>query len=111
MQLLFSQRFQINRNLRACEQVNESLLAYEVGGTAVEPSLAESYEANEELTEWTFHLRSGVKFHDGSELDAQDVIASYTAEWDAASPLHTGRVGDFTYFSALFGGFKNAPAE
>jgi ABC-type transport system substrate-binding protein len=98
-------------SLRACEQVNESLLAYEVGGTAVVPALAESYEANEELTEWTFHLRSGVTFHDGSALDAQDVISSYEAQWDAASPLHTGRVGDFTYFSALFGAFKNAPTE
>jgi ABC-type transport system substrate-binding protein len=98
-------------SLRACEQVGESLLAYEVGGTAVQPSLAESYEASDDLMEWTFHLRSGVKFHDGSDLDAGDVVASYTAQLDAASPLHTGRVGDFTYFSALFGGFKNAPAE
>jgi ABC-type transport system substrate-binding protein len=98
-------------SLRACEQMHEGLLRYEVGGTAVEPALAESYEVNEELTEWTFKLRAGVKFHDGSELDAQDVIASYEAQWDAASPLHTGRVGDFAYFSALFGGFKNAPPE
>jgi ABC-type transport system substrate-binding protein len=96
-------------SLRACEQVNESLLAYEIGGTAVVPSLAESYEANADLTEWTFKLRSGVTFHDGSAFDAQDVVASYTAVWDAASPLHVGRVGDFAYFSALFGAFKNAP--
>jgi ABC-type transport system substrate-binding protein len=96
-------------SLRACEQVNESLLAYEIGGTAVVPSLAESYEANADLTEWTFKLRPDVTFHDGSAFDAQDVVASYTAQWDAADPLHVGRVGDFAYFSALFGAFKNAP--
>jgi len=93
---------------RLCEQVQESLLAYEVGGTAVQPALAESYEANDDLTEWTFHLRPDVKFHDGSSLDAQDVLTSFTAQWDAKSPLHTGRAGTFTYFSALFGAFKNA---
>jgi ABC-type transport system substrate-binding protein len=93
---------------RLCEQVSESLLAYEVAGTAVQPGLAESYEVNDDLTEWTFKLREGVMFHDGSTLDAADVIASYEAQWDAASPLHTGRDGNFTYFNAFFGAFKNA---
>lgn len=96
-------------SLRACEQINEALLSYEVGGTAVQPSLAESYEANADLTEWTFKLRPGVKFHDGSALDAKDVILSYAVQWDAAHPLHVGRDGSFTYFSSLFGGFLNAP--
>jgi peptide/nickel transport system substrate-binding protein len=94
---------------RACEQIQESLLAYEVGGTAVIPSLAESYEGNEDATEWTFHLRQGVTFHDGSSLDANDVITSYALEWDAENPLHVGRSGSFSYFTALFGGFLNAP--
>jgi peptide/nickel transport system substrate-binding protein len=93
---------------RLCEQVHESLLAYEIAGTAVQPGLAESYEVNDDLTEWTFKLREGVTFHDGSALDAQDVVTSFTAQWDAASPLHTGRDGNFTYFSAFFNGFKNA---
>jgi ABC-type transport system substrate-binding protein len=98
-------------SLRACEQINEALLAYEVGGTDVIPALAESWEASDDLTQWTFNLRPGVKFHDGSDLDAQDVLTSWTAQWDAASPLHTGRDGSFTYFSALFNAFKNAPEE
>ncbi|HEX6268762.1 MAG TPA: ABC transporter substrate-binding protein [Anaerolineales bacterium] len=98
-------------SLRACEQVTQSLLAYEVGGTAVEPSLAESYESNEDLTEWTFHLRPGVTFHDGSTLDANDVVTSLAVQWDASHPLHTGNTGTYTYFSALFGGFINAPPQ
>ena len=96
-------------SLRACEQINEALLSYEVGGTAVQPGLAESYEASDDLTEWTLKLREGVKFHDGSDLDAKDVILSYAVQWDAAHPLHVGRDGSFTYFSGLFGQFLNAP--
>jgi ABC-type transport system substrate-binding protein len=95
--------------LRVCEQFAESLLRYEVGGTAVEPSLAESYEANEDLTEWTFHLREGVTFHDGAALTAEDVVTSLAVQWDAAHPLHVGRDGSFTYFPGLFGPFLNAP--
>jgi peptide/nickel transport system substrate-binding protein len=95
--------------LRVCEQINESLLAYEVGGTEVVPALAEEYEPNEDFTEWTFTLREGVTFHDGSALDAADVVESYRTQWDAADPRHVGREGLFTYFEALFGGFLNPP--
>ena len=54
--------------LRVCEQIDESLLAYEVGGTETVPALATDYESNDDLTEWTFTLREGVKFHDGSSV-------------------------------------------
>jgi ABC-type transport system substrate-binding protein len=98
-------------SLRACEQVTQSLLGYEVAGTAVEPVLAESYEANADLTVWTFKLREGVTFHNGFTLDAADVVESLVLQWDAAHPLHTGNTGAFTYWSSLFGVFLNAPAE
>jgi len=92
-------------------QINESLLAYEVGGTAVVPSLAESYDVSDDGLTWTFHLRDGVKFHDGSDLTANDVVVSWGVQWDASDPLHVGRTGTFDYFSSLFNGFLNAPAE
>jgi ABC-type transport system substrate-binding protein len=96
-------------SLRACEQINESLLGFEVGGVGTVPSLATSCDANEDLTVWTCTLREGVLFHDGSTFDANDVVLSYAVQWDAAHPLHIGRDGSFTYFPGLFGQFLNAP--
>jgi ABC-type transport system substrate-binding protein len=98
-------------SLRACEQVTESLYRYEVAGTAAKPSLAEVCEPNEDLTVWTCKLRQGVTFHDGSSLDANDVVMSLIIQWDASNPLHKGNTGAFTYWSSLWGGFLNAPAE
>jgi peptide/nickel transport system substrate-binding protein len=96
--------------LRVCEQINESLLAYQVGGVEVEPSLAaELPEPNDDLSQWTFQLREGVTFHDGTPFDANDVVDSYRVQWDAADPRHTGRDGLFTYWEALMGGFLNPP--
>jgi ABC-type transport system substrate-binding protein len=95
--------------LRVCEQITEALYAYEIGGTASEPALAESCEPNAELSEWTCKIRQGVKFHDGSTLEANDVVLSYAVQWDNLHPLHKGRDGSFTYFPGLWGGFLNPP--
>lgn len=95
--------------LRVCEQITEPLLGYEIGGTAVVPALATEYTANEDLTTWTFNLREGVTFHDGSTFDANDVVMTYAVQWDAAHPLHVGRDGGFSYWTYLFRAFLNAP--
>jgi peptide/nickel transport system substrate-binding protein len=43
---------------------------------ALEPKLAESWEASEGATKWTFKLRKGVEFHNGKSFTAKDVVAS-----------------------------------
>ncbi|WP_439579803.1 ABC transporter substrate-binding protein [Elioraea sp.] len=56
---------------------------------AIEPDLAESWTFSEDLKTWTFRLRRGVKFHNGREMTATDVIATYRRILDpetAAAP-------------------------
>lgn len=41
------------------------------------PALAKSWEVSPDQLSWTFHLRPGVTFHDGSPFTADDVVFSY----------------------------------
>ncbi|GAB4581897.1 MAG: hypothetical protein Fur0022_46490 [Anaerolineales bacterium] len=98
-------------SLSACEQVLESLYRYKKDSGDVEPALATECTANADATEFVCTLREGVTFHDGSTLDANDVVVSWTAGLDAASPYHVGNTGAFEYYSYLWDKLINAPSE
>lgn len=49
----------------------------------VAPRLAESYEASEDGLTWTFKLRNGARFHDGTPIDAAAVVANMQRALDA----------------------------
>ena len=59
-----------------------TLVRYQLvnGGIQVVPDLAQSWTANASLTEYTFKLRSGVKWHDGQPLTADDVKFTLDAQ-------------------------------
>jgi len=50
---------------------------FEKGFTVVAPDLARSWEVSGDGLTYTFHLRDGVKFHDGTPFSADDVKATY----------------------------------
>jgi len=77
-----------NESGEVCEQIYESLLRYRPGSTRVEPGLAERWEMSADGREWTFHLREGVRFHDGTALDARAVVFSLERQRDASHPYH-----------------------
>lgn len=56
-------------------KMTHNSLFYMDGNMTPQPDLVESYELNGD-TEWTFHLKKGVKFHNGTEMTAKDVKAS-----------------------------------
>jgi peptide/nickel transport system substrate-binding protein len=70
---------------------------------AVEPALAESYEATSP-TVWRFHLRHGVKWQDGTPFSAEDVLFSYAritsktsqTQGNVASVKEVRKIDDFT---------------
>jgi len=57
------------------QQICEYLIALD-DQNGLTPSLAESWSANQDGSVWTFKLRQGVKFSDGSPFEAADVVAS-----------------------------------
>lgn len=60
------------RLFQVIEKTMNRLVRNDLNGVP-SPSLATSWSANADASEWTFNLRKGVKFHDGSDFDATDV--------------------------------------
>jgi peptide/nickel transport system substrate-binding protein len=58
-------------------QVFDTLVAYREGSTEIEPALATRWMVSRDGLVWTFTLREGVRFHDGSPLTATEVAASF----------------------------------
>lgn len=69
---------------KVIEHVYDTLVRVDPTLAAV-PGLAETWEISDDATVYTFHLRQGVVFHDGTPLTADDVLFSYTRVLDPAT--------------------------
>ncbi len=78
----------------------------------VVPALAESWEESEDGMTWTFHLREGLKWSDGSELNAEDFVYSWQrmADPETAAPYAETVLGMVKNFSEISTG-EMEPSE
>lgn len=90
-------------SLRVARQVFETLVRPEEGGTKVSPGLAESWEPDAAGTTWTFKLRSGVKFHDGTDFNAEAVCVNFDRWYNAKGLMQSPDVT--AYWQDVMGGF------
>ena len=88
---------------RVVRQMTEGLVAFTPGTADVEPALAESWEQSTDGLTWTFKLRDGVKFHDGTPLDAAAVCYNLDRMYNQTGAGAT----QAQYWSDTMGGFKD----
>jgi len=87
---------------RVVRQMMEGLVGFKPGTADVEPLLAESWEASSDGLTWTFKIRQGVKFSDGTDLDAKAVCYNLDRMYG-----QTGAgITQAQYWSDTMGGFK-----
>ncbi len=78
-------------SFKVCDNIYDTLVQYRDGSTELAPGLATTWESSEDGLIWTFHLRQGIKFHDGSPFNAEAVLFSLNRQHEPAHPFH--RVG------------------
>ena len=91
----------------AIDQIYNRLTDFKPGTVELEPSLATEWSSSTDGKTWTFKLRSGVKFHDGTDFDADAVKFNVERWWDAKNPNGYRESGKtYQIWKDFFGGFK-----
>jgi peptide/nickel transport system substrate-binding protein len=100
---------QDGNSLTVSYQVVENLVAYAPGTADIAPGLALSWEPNDDATVWTFKLREGVTFHDGTPFDAEAVKFNFD-RWNHQDNEYAYAADgkDLSPWTYVFGGFYGA---
>ena len=90
---------------RVTRQMHQGLLGVKEGSADVQPELAESWTPSEDGLTWTFKLKQGVKFSDGTEFNAEAVCYTMDRMFNQKGAGQTAA----EYWGYFFGGFSDKP--
>jgi peptide/nickel transport system substrate-binding protein len=86
------------------DNITEGLTRFKLGSGEIEPGLAESWTPSEDGLTFTFKLREGVTFHDGTPFNADAVLFNVNRQIDPAAP---GYSDQFIYAGIVFQDVKS----
>jgi peptide/nickel transport system substrate-binding protein len=93
---------QDGETFRPARQMFETLVSYKPGTADLQPALATEWTPNADFTQWTFKLRQGVKFHDGTDFNAAAVCFNFDRWFNMPGAAAQTQA---VYYSDTFGGF------
>jgi peptide/nickel transport system substrate-binding protein len=92
-------------SLRITNQIFQSLVGFKPGGSEVVPQLATSWKPSANALSWTFTLKTGVKFSDGTPFNAAAVCFNYDRWFNFPAALQNPAVS--YYWNTVFVGFAH----
>lgn len=90
-------------SLTISQEVLQNLVRFKPGGFDIRPDAATSWKTSTDGKTWTFALAPGLKFSDGSPLDAKAVKFNFD-RWRDSKNAYRGNF-PFGYYASMFGGF------
>ncbi len=93
-------------SIYAQRQIYDTLVDFKPGTTDNVPALATSWQASNAGKTWTFKLRQGVKFQDGTEFDSEAVRFNVNRWWDKTDATRIASGANYEIWGELFGANK-----
>ncbi|MDQ3893564.1 MAG: ABC transporter substrate-binding protein, partial [Actinomycetota bacterium] len=91
-------------SFRVTKQIFEGLVELKPGTTRVRPALARSWKLGRDGKTWTFRLRRGVRFHDGTPFNAAAVCFNFNRQYNFRGPFQDASAS--YYWQNIFGGYR-----
>src|SRR6266480_3626600 len=91
-------------SFRVTEQIFESLVSLKPGSTLIRPGLATKW-GSRNGKDWTFQLRHGVRFHDGTPFNAGAVCANFNRQYNFRGAFQDASAT--YYWQTVFLGFHH----